>query len=114
MKEVGVPRVLGRSGWSMEVGEGSGNVVARAKPQWEHRRSEIHSEVARQRRWQFQRAIVHDKEQGRGPEGTEEVPYLKARLGIPLEVATARWWLGTMAATPGLHGDRRLSAGRAN
>jgi hypothetical protein len=45
----GVQGVLGRSGWSREVGEVSGNLLVRTKPQWEFQRSEIHGEVIRQR-----------------------------------------------------------------
>lgn len=48
-KEAGVLGVLWRSGWSREVREGLRNLVTRAKPRWEHQRSEIHNEAARQR-----------------------------------------------------------------
>jgi hypothetical protein len=40
------------------------------------------------------------------------VPYLKVRLGIPSEAATTRRRLQTMATVLGLHGERRLNAGR--
>jgi hypothetical protein len=48
-KEAGVPGVVVQSGWSREAGEGLGNLLVRAKPWWDHWRSEIHDEVARQR-----------------------------------------------------------------
>lgn len=41
--------VLGWLGWSREVREGLRNLVARAKPWWEHQRSEIHGVAARWR-----------------------------------------------------------------
>lgn len=43
------------------------------------------------------------KSKGGEMEGPGEVPYLKARHGVPSEAATARWWLGMMATTLGLH-----------
>jgi hypothetical protein len=55
-KEAGVAGVLGRSGWSREVGEGLGNLVVRAKPWWSTggRRSTT--------RWQGSGASISDEQ----------------------------------------------------
>jgi hypothetical protein len=43
-----------------------------------------------------------------------EVPYIRGSLRDLSVVAMTQWWLGLMMIAPGLHGERWLSAGRAN